>query len=80
MPDTTTPAPAETTPPAKPRRARGPINAKYLDEIELVGKLVAVARLPENVPLLTARACPPAEVTELENTAASKNLLDAMVS
>ncbi len=69
---TTTPATGEPQPPKKPR-TRGPINAKYLDEVTLVGKLVPHARLAENVALLTARACTPADVTVLEKSAADLN-------
>jgi hypothetical protein len=69
---TTTPATGETQLPKK-TRTRGPINAKYLDEITLVGKLVPVARLAENVALLTARGCTPADVTALEKSAHDLN-------
>jgi hypothetical protein len=54
MPDSTTP-PAPEIPAATTRRPRGVINAKYLDEIELVRELVLQARLPENIAPLTAR-------------------------
>ncbi len=73
MSETTTPPAPVETPPAKKPRTRGPINAKYLDEITLVGKLVPQARLPENVALLTARACTPADVIELETSASDLN-------
>ena len=65
-PDTTTADEAAST---KKPRTRGIINAKYLDEIELVRALIIAARLSENVAPLTARECPPEEIDTLEQTA-----------
>ena len=70
------PSPSATpdAPAATPsHRSRGPINSKYLDEVTLATDLVAQARLPENVPLLAARDCPPAEVTVLETAITALN-------
>ncbi len=72
MPDTPTTPPVEPTA-APTRRSRSPINTKYLDEITLGTDLVAQARVTENVALLTARDCPPAEVTVLETAVTALN-------
>jgi hypothetical protein len=73
MPDSTATPPAPEVPAPATRRPRGVINAKYLDEIELVRELVLQARLPENVAPLTARECLPAEIDQLETTAGLLN-------
>lgn len=70
MSDTTTSPTTTPEPTPAPRRARGPINARYLDEFELVRRLVLQARLPECVAPLTARECLPAEIDALEQNAA----------
>jgi len=73
MSDTTNRPDAGDSSAPKKRRSPGPINAKYLDEITLVGKLVPQARLAENVAPLTLRDCTPADVTTLEKSAADLN-------
>ena len=72
MPDSNTPTTPEVPAPAT-RRPRGVINAKYLDEIELIRELVLQARLPENVAPLIARECLPEEIDALETTAGLLN-------
>jgi hypothetical protein len=51
--------------PAKKRKAPGPINKKYLDEIELIRDLVPQAQKADRTALLTAAAWAPARITAL---------------
>lgn len=67
MPNDPVPAapPVAADPPKPPRRPRGKVNAKYLDEIELARDLAVQARQPANVAPLTERAWPPAQTEAL---------------
>jgi hypothetical protein len=71
MNENASPSPAPENDEAAPKktRTRGIINAKYLDEIELVRAILVAARLLENIAPLTARECPPEEIDTLEKTA-----------
>lgn len=72
MPDTASPSAAETHP-SRPRRVPGSINIKYLNEIDLAGKLAAQARLSECVEPLAARQYSQEDVKSLETAAANLN-------
>ena len=72
MPDTASPSATETHP-SRPRRVPGSINIKYLNEIDLAGKLAAQARLSECVEPLAARQYSQEDVKSLETAAANLN-------